>query len=424
MIFSQFPELGLWRDFLERLKVRVWTLDEPSGEGTGEGGESNGDAKDGEGVVKEKSKWDVKDPEEKSKWDVKDPTEKPKEGTKEGTQEAEEEGAKDSAKENAKPKAKLRPRPRKGKPKPATDGTAAQGSVEDPVCWNFVTRNYCKNGDKCRYWHSYPPGYDPDKAKQAIRQIPVIKRKEDVEKEKEKLKRKRDPKTSEWAAWWRCMIRCVLPLSEESAAPVTDPEVRKLVVALWKDIVEWLEKSDATHVLDLFRHEPSSRVDPGGVIHKLMMDPADKPDWAFIPASDVLLVVGEGIVGVTCEGVMADGPSVYRRETFEEASQRLEGFAGAEIIDTEGFSGEPARKKIRFAGDDDFGAEEADLRPGSKVRLHSLVVTKSVNGMEGTCEKWDKTEGRWLVLLKDGSTATVRPENLEVLDNLSGSSRW
>merc|ERR1712232_420425 len=80
--------------------------------------------------------------------------------------------------------------------------------------------------------------------------------------------------------------------------------------------------------------------------------------------------------------------------------------------------------RISSAPEKDKDYKDGELQPGCKVRLHSLRVTKAVNGMEGTCEKFDSREGRWLVILTDGSTATVKPDNLEVLDTNSGKTRW
>lgn len=237
------------------------------------------------------------------------------------------------------------------------------------------------------------------------------------------------------------MMRCVLPLSAEGAANYTDLEVRKLCMALWKDLAEWVgdDPADMTsQVLQLFRAEPHGRA--ASVLERSNGNvPAE---WAFIPAVDLLLVVGEGIVGVTCEGVMADGPIGYRRETYEEARARLncegpdpeeeeekERERLRELEKAEDEPAEPARKLLRPTRRiSDAPTKEqfsdSDLQPGCRVRLFGLKVTKSVNGMEGTCEKWDAKEGRWLVILKDKSTATVKPDNLEVLDNLQGKNRW
>merc|ERR1719215_2322413 len=126
------------------------------------------------------------------------------------------------------------------------------------------------------------------------------------------------PKTSPWARWWRDAIMAVLPAACENAVPASDPEVRSLCVALWQDIVDWAVESGIEGPLRLFCAEASGRVDPNNVLH-----PCQDAVWGFVPASDLLLIVGEGIVGITCEGVMTDGPPGYERETFDEAMQRL-----------------------------------------------------------------------------------------------------
>merc|ERR1712190_241368 len=181
-------------------------------------------------------------------------------------------GAKDSKKAPA--KKEPRPRPRKPMPahKPTTSSEPVQleGSKDDPVCWHFLTKGYCAkldgqgavSGVKCKWMHSYPPGYDPQKAKDALLNIPKDQQKDKLQKDREdgiNRRRKPDPATSEWAKKWRELIRCVLPLSAEAAAPYTDLEVRKLAMALWKDIIDWVGDDPAdlesSQVLGLFRAE-------------------------------------------------------------------------------------------------------------------------------------------------------------------------
>jgi len=57
-----------------------------------------------------------------------------------------------------------------------------------------------------------------------------------------------------------------------------------------------------------------------------------------------------------------------------------------------------------------------ELRVGAKVRAHSLK-TESVNGLEGTCESFDQSSGRWKVTFEIGGKR-LKPENLEVLSAL------
>merc|ERR1712139_65212 len=51
-------------------------------------------------------------------------------------------------------------------------------------------------------------------------------------------------------------------------------------------------------------------------------DDEAKFDWSFVPDSDLILVTGEGLVGITAEGVFVDSASGGRRLTFEECFKR------------------------------------------------------------------------------------------------------
>lgn len=290
-VLAQFTELALWRDLLERLKLRVWTLDDA----------------DGDGHRETRHTWPDR------------------------------------------PREKLKAPPKsthKGTPKPLKEGDRS-----DPICWNFVTRNFCKQGDRCRYLHRFPPGYNVDKASEAIsrgRPGPGLDNAVVRNAEATINSRKPEPKTSRWGSWWREAIRSVLPRGADSAVQIGDTEVRKLSVALWRDVAAWAEQTGAEDHLKLFRAE--------------MPGPADAPrehipglpgaEWAFVPASDLLLTVGEGIVGVTAEGIAADSMPGYRRESFLEVLLRIGSIGSA-----------AAPKKAM----EDLGLEIADLRSRSPL---------------------------------------------------------
>lgn len=114
-------------------------------------------------------------------------------------------------------------------------------------------------------------------------------------------------------------MRAVLPAGVDSAAPQTDPEVRKLCAGLWKDIAAWAQQSGepvALQGLVLFRAEPP----PEGVPWPARGLPPGPPcEWAFAPAADLLLLVGEGLVGVTAEGVFTDNRAGHERRSFDTA---------------------------------------------------------------------------------------------------------
>eukprot|EP00927_Polykrikos_kofoidii_P047604 TRINITY_DN41858_c0_g1_i1.p1 TRINITY_DN41858_c0_g1~~TRINITY_DN41858_c0_g1_i1.p1 ORF type:complete len:651 (+),score=136.23 TRINITY_DN41858_c0_g1_i1:215-2167(+) len=123
-------------------------------------------------------------------------------------------------------------------------------------------------------------------------------------------------KTSSWARKWRKKIKMVLPRGLDEAISVTDPEVMLLATAIWKDVTEWARTDLATaQHLELFTSEPTGRVYVARGI-----DMGDQPSqWAFVPAMDILLIVGEGIVGFTAEGIFADNVIGHEKMPFAEA---------------------------------------------------------------------------------------------------------
>lgn len=145
-------------------------------------------------------------------------------------------------------------------------------------------------------------------------------------KQQKDKKRKRGTTAEEeevWSQWgrrWRRMIRAVLPSGAAAAAPWSDPEVRKLCAALWRDFADPLSSGDggtdadgARRCLGLFR--TGSR----GAADVAAQRGAAPAEWAFVPATDLLLIVGEGIVGTTVEGVFADGPASRQRLAYASA---------------------------------------------------------------------------------------------------------
>jgi len=114
---------------------------------------------------------------------------------------------------------------------------------------------------------------------------------------------------SQWATRWRKVIRAVLPpggACSRGAAPWSDPEVRKLCAALWRDFADELKGLDARRALELFQAERRGEASAATPATREGSAPAE---WAFVPAADVLLLVGEGLVGVTVEGVFVEKDS-------------------------------------------------------------------------------------------------------------------
>lgn len=132
-----------------------------------------------------------------------------------------------------------------------------------------------------------------------------------------------------WGRKWRSAITAILPSGNESAAPLNDTEVRKLGSLLWKDICKWAQGSECERVLGLFKadHQTAKTFgwDLKGADQSAPrgMEPGTPPaDWSFVPVSDLLLVVGEGLVGITSEGLYADNPSGHKRLSLEQCFKK------------------------------------------------------------------------------------------------------
>lgn len=127
-------------------------------------------------------------------------------------------------------------------------------------------------------------------------------------------------KTSNWAKRWRLIIRSVLPRGADEALPPTHRDVRKLSEALWKDTVEWSQgPGNAERQLSLFSSEASARMDAVAAASALPSAGGAASAWDFVPAADLLLILGEGTVGITAEGYFADNDEGHKRQRFEDA---------------------------------------------------------------------------------------------------------
>lgn len=120
------------------------------------------------------------------------------------------------------------------------------------------------------------------------------------------------PRASSWGKMWRSRICAVLPRGIDSAVSWTDHEARLLSAALWKDVVDWARtpEGDAERHLQLFTAEQSPA---SSAATNVAQD-----EWAFLPAADLLLVVGEGLVGINAEGLLADNKPGHDRITWAE----------------------------------------------------------------------------------------------------------
>ncbi|CAK9073761.1 unnamed protein product [Durusdinium trenchii] len=130
---------------------------------------------------------------------------------------------------------------------------------------------------------------------------------------------------SRWARKWRKAMAAILPSGEDTAAPAADPEVKKLAHVMWKDIVAVAERephgSGPKRALGLFRAEHHSPATFGRSSAK------DRPsveatEWCFIPSSDIFLVVGEDLIGMTLEGLFADNAPGQKRLSLAECYRK------------------------------------------------------------------------------------------------------
>eukprot|EP00931_Biecheleriopsis_adriatica_P101490 TRINITY_DN76612_c0_g1_i1.p1 TRINITY_DN76612_c0_g1~~TRINITY_DN76612_c0_g1_i1.p1 ORF type:complete len:563 (-),score=113.66 TRINITY_DN76612_c0_g1_i1:105-1793(-) len=141
--------------------------------------------------------------------------------------------------------------------------------------------------------------------------------------------RSRSPrlKRSRWARKWRVAIRAVLPSGEDGAVAATDAEVRKLSHVLWKDVATWVAETEggaeSNRALGLFKADNQSSATFGWAAKDPQFgEHAPPAEWCFIPTSDLLLIVGEGLVGITSEGIFADNPQGHRRLSLAECYRK------------------------------------------------------------------------------------------------------
>jgi len=59
-----------------------------------------------------------------------------------------------------------------------------------------------------------------------------------------------------------------------------------------------------------------------------------------------------------------------------------------------------------------FDKAGSPLKPGVSIRLTGLRSAPHLEGLQGSCERWDRTTGRWHVRLANGETKAVKPENI------------
>ncbi|CAK9101354.1 unnamed protein product [Durusdinium trenchii] len=132
-----------------------------------------------------------------------------------------------------------------------------------------------------------------------------------------------------WARKWRSAMAAILPSGIDATAPLTDTDVRKLGLLLWKDIAAWAQRSEISRYLGLFRadHQTSKTFGWDGkeMPSTRGLEPARvPPEWSFVPVTDLFLVVGEGLVGITTEGIFGDLPKGTGRTSLRECYKKRE----------------------------------------------------------------------------------------------------
>mmetsp|Transcript_112969 Transcript_112969/g.252087 ORF Transcript_112969/g.252087 Transcript_112969/m.252087 type:complete len:192 (+) Transcript_112969:3-578(+) len=143
--------------------------------------------------------------------------------------------------------------------------------------------------------------------------------------------------------------------------------------------------NDAVSHLRLFR-ESSGCTDPSAGDREI--------EWAFVPASDILLAVGEGIVGITPEGLMAEGPSGYERESFFAVIMRLpkQNHGKERKEEQESKLTFPAAKAL--LNDRSREGNHGPDRRRSRSRSHHGSGSASDHGKEGGDAMEQRTDGK------------------------------
>eukprot|EP00927_Polykrikos_kofoidii_P018318 TRINITY_DN18477_c0_g1_i1.p1 TRINITY_DN18477_c0_g1~~TRINITY_DN18477_c0_g1_i1.p1 ORF type:complete len:339 (-),score=46.50 TRINITY_DN18477_c0_g1_i1:211-1083(-) len=133
-------------------------------------------------------------------------------------------------------------------------------------------------------------------------------------------------RASRWALKWRGAIAAILPSGLDGAVRPSDLEVRKLAKAMWKDVATWACNKDQEleRALSLFRADSpgtSHGIAVGGNTRGL---PVGFPpaEWAFIPVSDLFLTVGEGLVGISTEGIFAANRRGHERKSLAKCYKK------------------------------------------------------------------------------------------------------
>lgn len=131
--------------------------------------------------------------------------------------------------------------------------------------------------------------------------------------------------TTDWGKKWRAVVKAVLPKDGNGGVTCSDPEVQKLCLAMWRDLSSWAAEECRQHLM-LFQADEQGD--------------AEETRWDFVPATDLLLLVGEGLVGCAAEGFAVQADEGHTRIGFVDAlknwrsSLRKSRSAGKETSDS------------------------------------------------------------------------------------------
>lgn len=158
----------------------------------------------------------------------------------------------------------------------------------------------------------------------------------------------------------------VLPGAVSGASSPSDKEVRKLCARLWKEVVCWASGCDAKRGLSLFRADHQTpktfgwdgKPDASTTQVSRGLEPGTPPaDWAFIPAADLLFVIGEGVIGMTVEGMFVDNPVTHKRRSFSKCFKR-----GDEGKRTDGRKSDSKEDRRGEKIDDDYHEQKSSTK--------------------------------------------------------------
>lgn len=133
------------------------------------------------------------------------------------------------------------------------------------------------------------------------------------------------PKTSKWdetaadvGKSWRAQLTAALSKDREPVLS-TESVVRKIAADVWEDVADWARNNDAMRQMELFRADGSE----SSVLCKDLV--GQRADWSFVPAADLFLLLCDGQLGITHEGLflkeVIEAPESDKKSKDEEPTR-------------------------------------------------------------------------------------------------------